>query len=375
MAKKYYSLDKILEANAQWDMIIGERSNGKSHAVKEYVIKNVYNGKGTFVFLRRLDSDVKTSNVNSYFCDIDIGKLTNGRWNGVKYWQGRFYFIKSEYDFETDKVNEEKSPEAIGYAMALNVAERYKSLVYEDVTSIIFEEFMSRKSELPNEPMELQQLVSTVFRDRDGKVFMIGNTVSPISSYFTEWGLDKVYNQQPGTIDVYTYTGFDADGKERVTRFAVEYCSSSGSQSTMIFGKARESVMEGAWECRKHPLLYEEIQRGNADTMDDPRAKTIEPEVCYSVLIAEKMASFVMQLRVWDDGRMFLYVYPYTGKTFYDRVLTSEFSSDNLTSRYLRDTIQVERLMKRLYYEHKVCYSTNLTGDNFEKVMETRGGI
>ena len=40
MAKKmdFYRLDRLLENNATWNILLGERANGKSYAVKEYAI-------------------------------------------------------------------------------------------------------------------------------------------------------------------------------------------------------------------------------------------------------------------------------------------------------------------------------------------------
>ena len=48
MAKKkeqYYSLSRILKTNAQYYFLIGERSNGKSYAVKEECVKSSYKDK------------------------------------------------------------------------------------------------------------------------------------------------------------------------------------------------------------------------------------------------------------------------------------------------------------------------------------------
>ena len=39
---KYYSLDKILSKDCDYNLIIGERSNGKTYALLEYSIKQFY---------------------------------------------------------------------------------------------------------------------------------------------------------------------------------------------------------------------------------------------------------------------------------------------------------------------------------------------
>ena len=40
--QKYYSLNNLLKTESQYKMLLGERSNGKSYAVKEYVLNEAY---------------------------------------------------------------------------------------------------------------------------------------------------------------------------------------------------------------------------------------------------------------------------------------------------------------------------------------------
>lgn len=43
MAKqKYYSLKRILKENAEYNLLLGERSNGKSYATKEHCVRKAY---------------------------------------------------------------------------------------------------------------------------------------------------------------------------------------------------------------------------------------------------------------------------------------------------------------------------------------------
>ena len=43
MKKKYYRLDSILKTNAEYLMLLGMRSNGKSYAVKEFLLEKAFN--------------------------------------------------------------------------------------------------------------------------------------------------------------------------------------------------------------------------------------------------------------------------------------------------------------------------------------------
>ena len=57
MPMKYYSLKRILERNAVYNMIIGERSNGKSYSVHEYAAEQFYKNGSQLAVVRRWQDD------------------------------------------------------------------------------------------------------------------------------------------------------------------------------------------------------------------------------------------------------------------------------------------------------------------------------
>ena len=59
--KEYYSNKKILEKNAEYNIILGERSNGKSYCIKmeQCLKKAVKQEKSNFVIIKRLSEDIK----------------------------------------------------------------------------------------------------------------------------------------------------------------------------------------------------------------------------------------------------------------------------------------------------------------------------
>ena len=238
MRKKYYHLDNNLSIDANYRVLLSGRNVGKSYALKEYVVKQAYesNFEKRFVYLRRHDSNITESQCNRYFCDMPISNLTNGDFDGVAYYRGYFYFTKM--DAKTFK--QERGP-VIGYGIALNNAEHYKSLVYSGVENMIYEEFITGNIYLPDEPRALQELVSTVAHESDINVWLVGNKIDRACPYFTEWELTNALSQKPGTIDVYTCTHHSADGTEGKTIVTVEQCEPAGS--TMFFGAASKPVI------------------------------------------------------------------------------------------------------------------------------------
>ena len=60
----YYSLDNILKYEAQYYIIFGERSNGKSYALGKYVLDNYFTKGEEFVICKRYKEDMTT-----YICE------------------------------------------------------------------------------------------------------------------------------------------------------------------------------------------------------------------------------------------------------------------------------------------------------------------
>ena len=47
--QKFYRLTEILKHNAQYNLLLGERSNGKSYSVKEYCVEKAYNNDELYI--------------------------------------------------------------------------------------------------------------------------------------------------------------------------------------------------------------------------------------------------------------------------------------------------------------------------------------
>lgn len=96
MAKKknYYDISNILKTHAQYMILLGQRANGKSYQAKITALKNAYENKRKFVYLRRWKEDIKTKAVESYFGDMNIHAITNGEYDTIVAWGGEIYFGK-----------------------------------------------------------------------------------------------------------------------------------------------------------------------------------------------------------------------------------------------------------------------------------------
>lgn len=360
MKKKFYDIKGNLAIDANYRVLLSERNVGKSYAVKQYVIEEAYKSDfaSKFVYLRRYDRDITASACSKYFGDTPIRKITNGDFEAIVYYRGDFYFANMNpktYKYDRGPV--------IGYGMALNNAEHYKSLVYEGVENIIFEEFITDSLYLADEPTQLQELVSTIARERDVNVWLLGNKIDRVCPYFKEWELTNALTQDPGTIDKYTYTHTRSDGTQGETIVTVEQCAVAGSNSSMFFGSAAKSIMGGEWASKEKPHLPQPLETY---------------EKLYEVELRDCGFSFIIDLLMdKKTGGVFTFVYPKTRKyKKVPRVITTEFSTDPLTTANFNVNVKAEALMRTLIKAFKVCFSDNLTGTDFEKVLLTReGGI
>lgn len=256
---KYYSIKKLMGdfPGCQYYMVIGERSNGKTYSTLEYAIeKNVENGE-QFAYLRRWGEDVKKKEMSQLFAahveNGFVNKITKGEWDNIVVMGGRFYFSRLNHDDKKkDTVTVKEEP--IGFAFDLNSMEHYKSISYPKITTIIFDEFLSRNGYLPNEFILFTNSLSTIIRQRNNvTIFMLGNTVNQYCPYFKEMGLAHIKDQKQGTVDIYNYgqTGL---------RVAVEYCESTkktgGKKSDIYFAfdnPELQMITEGSWEIAIYP--------------------------------------------------------------------------------------------------------------------------
>ena len=357
MKKRYYRLNKILGYKAHYNILLGMRSNGKSYAVKEFVLLNAYHGKGKFIYMRRYREDVKTNDVISYFSDMPIESITQGKYQGVTCYQGVLYFCNYTDELRTVKGEE------IGRVVYLSGMEHFKSQAFPDITDVIFEEFVTKRLYLRDEPNTLQNFISTIARDRNIRVWMVANTISRVCPYFEEWALKNIPRQKQGTIDTYKYDRHAEDGTVYTTVVAVENCENAGTSSNMFFGNIAKSITGGQWEVEEVPHLPV-----------DEEGRELPYECLYEIHLSDMGFQFVLQLCCNDEGGMWIYVYPYTKTKRILRHITSEFSTDPFYSVGLMDKIPAEAKMRELLKEQKICYSDNLTGSDFNSVIQNRGG-
>lgn len=254
---KFYSLEKILGYNADYNIIFGERSNGKTYAALEHGIKEFVNSgyNNQTAIVRRWKEDIKGKRAETLYNALEangrIAELTNGEFTEVYYFNGRYYL--TNFDENIQKHVPHTKP--LAYTFALSEMEHDKSTSYPDITTIIFDEFITRRYYLPDEFILFMNVLSTIIRQRNNvKIFMLGNTVNKFCPYFAEMGLRHIPQMEQGTIDLYQF------GKGQLT-IAVEYADtiSKNKASNKYFcfddSESVQMIINGAWEMAIYPHL------------------------------------------------------------------------------------------------------------------------
>lgn len=249
----FYSLTPILEKGAQYNLIIGERSNGKTYASLKYGLEKFVETGQQMAYLRRWKEDYRGKRGETLFASLvandEVSQLTDGKFTRISYYSGKWYL--ANYDEKLDKII--RAPEPFCYAFALSDMEHDKSTSYPNITTIVFDEFLTRTYYLVNEFVLFMNVLSTIIRHRDNvKIFMLGNTVNKYCPYFKEMGLKHVETMEQGAIDVYRYGNSDL-------KVAVEYCApikKEGKKSDIYFtfdSPSLAMITGGAWEIDIYP--------------------------------------------------------------------------------------------------------------------------
>lgn len=175
----FYDYQKVLSYNALLNIIIGERGVGKTYGAKKFVINRFKNKHKQFAYIRRYESDLETS----------VGSTSNNKF---------FEQIKNEFPNDEFSISKSKKVRSLkingqicGYALPLSSADSLKSSTYENVDIIIYDEFMLKEGStqhyLSNEPEIILDLIETIGRLRDIRIFCLGNAISttcPLMRYF-----------------------------------------------------------------------------------------------------------------------------------------------------------------------------------------------
>lgn len=200
----YYSFDRVFSYNAFWMYVVGARGLGKTYGAKEKAIMRALTKGEQFIYLRRYKDEIKAVRTK-FFSDLIANNV----------------FPEWDFKIEGDEIkaspkslaDEKKRPwRVIGYFAQLSTAAFQKSVSYDAVTLIIFDEFIIEKGMihyLPNEATAFAQFYSTVDRWKDKtRVLFLANSVSIMNPYFMSQKIDPREGEWVRRADGYIVAHF-----------------------------------------------------------------------------------------------------------------------------------------------------------------------
>lgn len=361
MKSEYYSLTPILQYDATYNVIFGERSNGKTYSVLKYAIEQYVNGGHQLALVRRWSEDFVGKRGQTMFDGLiangEIEKITGGEYNTVHYYSSRWFLCRQT---EKERIVDE-TPFAYGFA--ITSGEHDKSTSYPHITTILFDEFLTRTTYLPDEFVLFMNIISTITRQRDDvKIFMLGNTVNQYCPYFNEMGLKHVRDMKQGTIDLYTY------GDSRLT-VAVEHVkpTKKGKKSDKYFAfdnPKLQMITTGSWEIAIYP---------HCPVKYKPR------DVVFTYYI--KFDDQMLECEVITmDNTFFTFIHRKTTPLKFpdtDLIYTTEYDPRaNYRRKITKPTNNIEKKIALMYANDKIFYADNNVGEIVRNYLLwcTKGG-
>ncbi len=193
LKNKFYDLNRILKRERQWNMIFGVRGNGKTYALKKHCIIEFLKYQKEFVWVRRTATTMDLCSPN-WLTDLkndeDINKLIP---------EGYYINTTRKYiELKPIKVDkeiegfEDMETLVMGYFIPLSTSEKIKSISYENVHTLVFDEVLTFGTYLPNEINIFLGLMSSIERNRYDtvKVFLLSNNTSVDNPYFRYLGMN-----------------------------------------------------------------------------------------------------------------------------------------------------------------------------------------
>ena len=235
----YWNILKILGYKADFNLVIGQRGNGKTFGVLKHFLECYKKTKKRFCYIRRWDEDIKAFRMEQLFAPFRnvIDELFGEEFT-IQYKQHKFYLVNGN----GTKID------CIGYVLSLSSSHHTKSIAYTNVGSILYDEFirMSGEQELKDELSRFDNTLSTIIRGDNTNVviWMLANTVSKYSPYFLRFGID-INKVEQGTVtvkDIPLETG-------EVLKVALEYCEFNEEASKKISKYSTNAMIKsGKWE-------------------------------------------------------------------------------------------------------------------------------
>lgn len=160
----YYDYSLIWGYGCKINLIIGARGIGKSYGAKRYLIKQFLHNKKKFIWIRDTEPAIEELRKNKgqkFFVDV----------------ANEFKDLNGEINNDVITINGEHA----GYVMPLSTYYRYKGNAYDEIKTIVFDEFIDEIGQRKN-PYRTQAFINTIETigrlRTDYKILMLANALN-----------------------------------------------------------------------------------------------------------------------------------------------------------------------------------------------------
>ena len=235
----YWNIQKILNTKSDFNLVIGQRGNGKTFGVLKYFLQVYKKTKKRFCYVRRWEEDIKAHKMELLFTPFRsvIDELFGEQYSII--YKNHKFLLVNENGTCVD---------VLGYVLSVSASSHTKSVAYVNVANILYDEFikMAGEPELRDEQSRFDNILSTIIRgdNVNVKVWLLANTVSKYTPFFLRFGID-INKLKQG--DIFTKDIKLDDGQ--ILKIAIEYCAFNKDASEKI-SKYTSNVMikSGEWE-------------------------------------------------------------------------------------------------------------------------------
>lgn len=252
-------IEKARELKCPFVGAIGGKGNGKTYSAFTYALKQKKETGRNCVYLRRYDKTIDKSIIGTLISahKQDIINIFNGQYNDCQLVGKNFELQRVEVKNGVRKV---VAHEVFCYARSLNTIESDTGADVGLISCVIYDEFLTRGSELKDEFYKLMVAHNNYCRNRTDffiPFILLGNTVTRDSDTAKSFGIDLRKVDRGITAIRNTKNEY---------RIIVEYCEQTSKQKQAedtYYSRFENShinmITKGDWVIGQYPLASSEV--------------------------------------------------------------------------------------------------------------------
>lgn len=194
----YFNLADAINSDCLIRMICGNRSSGKSFAVKRRCMQLYFKDRRRFIYIRRTKTALSQA-CPTFFTDISVKFDPDYR---MEYKGNKFYVYRESERQRASEANRTFTKDICGYAYSIEELKNIKSVVFPNIGVIMYDEFIpddlryTHPNDVFFEPRSLLNIIMTAARginkvfDDTVECYCISNFVSRYNPYYTYFGID-----------------------------------------------------------------------------------------------------------------------------------------------------------------------------------------